>query len=148
MKTWAALGALLLVACGQDCAQVPCSSYVQINFSSALTEPGRYQFDVVADQEKMTCAIHIPAHTDDACDDALGMVRPNGEGLGGAAGAGGAATDPDALLGIGVIGVYDHVSIVITRADDELASDAFEPDYQDDDSCGGCPAAEHELLIF
>jgi len=144
MKAVFALGALLLIGCGKDCPDAPCMSYVQINFSSILTEPGSYQFDVVADSEPMKCVLHIPAHTDDECDEALGLVRAEEKGAGG---AGGASMDQDGILGIGVIGVYEQVSITVIHAEDELGSDSFEPEYQEEDSCGGCPFAEHELQV-
>jgi hypothetical protein len=46
-----------------------------------------------------------------------------------------------------VIGVYDHVTVAISHAEEELGSDAFDPVYRDDDSCGGCPVAQHELTL-
>jgi len=144
MKAVFALGALLLIGCGKDCADVPCTSYVQVNFSSPLTSPGRYQFDVVADDAPMQCVVHVPARTDDVCDDALGLVRSPDEGGGG---AGGAFADPDGIVGMGIIGVYGHVTLAVTHGDAELGDDAFDPEYRDDDSCGGCPMAEHELEL-
>ena len=99
MRWWAVVGACgavvlahhCLVGCS-SCTAAGCTDGVAVRFSSPQTEPGVYEFEMVADSEEYACSVLV-----------LAGDLPDA----GAAGAGGATTEvPDADLTVAENGRY------------------------------------------
>lgn len=137
------MGACLSLSCQKDCSQIACTTYVDVGFAMALADEGAYALDVVADGQSMECRVHVPSGPEDHCDEKLGLVW--GETTGGQAGAGGGAMQ-ELITGMGVIGIYEELTIAIRFDGDEIVSDTFAPEYEEPSGdCGGCPRAEYVL---
>lgn len=141
----------ILLGCSKDCALVGCTTYVEFSLSAPLDEPGEYRIAVQADGEELECLVSIPRASTDRCDDKLGITRVDSSTSGGGAG-GESSSNEDAIEIVGVIGLYDQVSISIEYSDEVIAEDEIEPDYREEEingrDCGACPVAMHELDVL
>jgi len=147
MKNLALVLVLGALGCSHDCTAIGCTTYVNFHLSEALREDGTYLIEVVADGESMSCEVQVPQVPEIECDDKVGITREEVTSNEGGAQTG---TAGDAIEAVGVIGIYEQVSIVITRNTAVLADDEVEPDYDEEDhgkGCGSCAVSEHELSV-
>ena len=126
-----------LSACGSSCSDVGCIQAVTVTPDHALSDPGHYEVDFVADGVDMSCTLTVPSTAPAKCSDSRAYVsQDKGRGI----------------VFLSVDGKYKSLSVTVLKDGNTLAEQTYAVAYQgveiNGPGCGTCPAASETLKMI